>query len=94
MKKRILIIIIIFIIVLAFVINYCLLFKNTKELVCTSSQGSVTIKYSKNTILDVKTKNISYFVEEHQSIVDKKGMDTYLKEYKDSFESFTDGTCK
>ena len=71
-----------------------LIIANTKELKCKSSQGNITLRYSKNDIIGYTAKNMTYDLDEQKEYAKKIGIDAYLEEFKEWFANNTDGTCK
>lgn len=69
-------------------------FANTKKLVCKSTQGNITLRYTKKEIVGYTAKNMTYDLDEQQQYSREIGVDAYLKEFTEWFENNTDGTCK
>ena len=94
MKKALLIIggIVLGIIVLAFVIIF-IVAASSKKLVCTSSEGNITILYNDKTITGYTASNIDYDLDGQKEIADKIGVESYLAEFSAWFSSNTTGSC-
>ena len=70
-------------------------FLTSKKLVCTSSEGSITLMYNGSKITGYKTKNATYDLDKGNELVEQIGIDEYLKEFENWFKSNTsDGTCE
>ena len=93
-KKTWLIIVGVFlgIIVLAVVI-IIIVSATSKKYECTSSQGSITILYDEKGINGYLTKGMSYDLDTQKNYVKQIGVEKYLSEFNDWFETNTDGTC-
>lgn len=66
----------------------------SKRLVCTSSNGNITIMYKKNRISGYVAKGIIYNLEEQNEYAKQVGIDTYLAEFTKLFETKFNGICK
>ena len=66
---------------------------NSKKFECTSSQGDITIMYGDDTINGYLANGMSYDLDEQKSYAESIGIEKYLSEFNDWFESNTDGTC-
>ena len=66
---------------------------SSKKLECTSSQGSITIMYGDDTINGYAANGISYDFDTQKTYAGRIGVEAYLEEFTDFFESSTDGTC-
>ncbi len=70
----------------------------SEKLVCTSSQGDITIMYKKDKITGsktkTKTKRFTYDLDGQNAYAQQIGIDAYLEEFTSWFEENTDGTCK
>lgn len=66
----------------------------SKKLVCESSKGSITLMYKNQKLTGYKGNGISFDIEGQQKIVDRIGMDSYLKQFDVWFKNTTGGTCK
>ena len=77
------------VIVLQFVLSI-----GIKRLVCTADEGSITIIYNKDNITGYDADNIEYDLEEQQQYASEVGVDAYMKEFSEWFQSNTTGSCK
>ena len=68
--------------------------KTSDKLVCKSSKGDITIMYKGEKLKGYKTKNASYDMDSAKELVERYGMEEYLKAFKQWFESESDGTCE
>ncbi len=90
-KKVLLIILgIVVFIVGIFVITYV----SSKKLVCKSNEGDITLMYNDKKIKGYVANNIKYDMDGQNKIFNEIGMDEYLKQFIDWFESETSGKCE
>ena len=94
MNKKTIFIIIGAVVLVAIVACILFFFMGTKKLTCKSSQGNITLRYSKDNIVGYTAKNINYDLDGQQKIAEKIGVDAYLEQFKQWFANNTDGTCK
>lgn len=66
---------------------------NSKKLECTSNRGSITIMYNDDTINGYATNGLSYNLDDQKAYAERIGIEAYLEEFIDLFESNTGGTC-
>ena len=66
---------------------------DTNKFVCESKEGNITLMYDENGIIGYTATNIEYELEEQQEIAKEIGIDAYLEEFNDWFESHSTGTC-
>jgi flagellar basal body-associated protein FliL len=90
--KFLLIFVIVIIIIAAAIIAF--VFFNSDKYVCKSKEGNITILYRDGKITGNTAKNINYDLKEQQERAEKVGIEEYLKEFKQWFESNTSGTCE
>jgi len=64
-----------------------------KQLVCQSNSGNITLFYNNNNIEGYTTKGYSYDLLSEQGRVEEIGIDKYIEEYGDTFNTNTLGTC-
>ncbi len=67
--------------------------KDSKELVCESNEGSLTIKYDDSTINGYISTGIDYNLESERERAKEIGIDNYIKEYTKWFSTNNSGTC-
>ncbi len=94
-KRKILTIIIVCIvglIVLALVLVLSVSATSNK-LVCKYSEGGITIMYDDDGIVGFLTENMTYDLEGQQEYAKQVGIDNYLDEFSEWFETNTDGSC-
>ena len=75
-------------------IIFTILSTATKEMVCESSTGNITIKYNKDTVVGYNSNTITYNIYEQREYADQIGIDLYLDEFEKWFKENTQGTCK
>ncbi len=66
---------------------------NTKHLVCTSSEGKITLNYNDDEIIDYTADKITYNQESQQKLFEKYGAESYMEQFNTWFEKNTSGTC-
>ena len=66
---------------------------SVKQLVCTSSDGNITIKYNKKTLVDYQAEVMTFNLKEQREYAEKIGVENYLKDFGEWFSSNTDGIC-
>ena len=81
-------------IILIIVLVVVLFISNTKKLVCKSTQGNITLRYTDKEVVGYTAKNMTYDLDEQQEYSREIGIDAYLDEFKEWFENNTDGTCE
>lgn len=79
-------------IIIVFIIFYNILNKS-EEMVCTSNEANITIKYNKNIILSYTASRIEYNLKDERAFAKKIGIDEYLIDYDEWFRSNTSGYC-
>ncbi len=79
--------------VIFFIAIFYIAYKNSDQLVCTSSQGNITLIYNEYTIMGYKATNFTYDLDEQQDIAEEIGVGEYLEEFKAWFQDAMDGTC-
>lgn len=67
---------------------------NSKELVCTSNAGNITIYYDKSTVIGYTQNGYDYSLLSEKSRAETIGIDKYIEEFTNTFVSATNGTCK
>lgn len=67
---------------------------NSKELVCTSNAGNITIYYDNITVIGYTQNGYDYSLLSEKSRAETIGIDKYIEEFTDTFVSATNGTCK
>lgn len=65
---------------------------SSNKLVCESSKGNITIMYNEE-IVGYKSSKISYDFDKQKTYANRVGIDAYLKEFTEWFETTTSGTC-
>ena len=65
-----------------------------KKLTCKSNEGNITISYNDKGIIGYTSKGITYDLEGQQEYAKIVGVDAYMEEFTNWFESATTGTCK
>ncbi len=85
----------IFLICLVFaVVLYFVMASSSKQLVCTSDEGDITIYYSKKGVLDYTADGMEFDLEGQREYSVKVGIDAYLDEFSEWFQNNTTGTCQ
>ena len=67
--------------------------KGNKELVCTSSTANITLTYNNATIVGYTSKNYTYDLLAEKSRAEQIGMNKYIEEISNTFNTNTFGTC-
>ncbi len=67
---------------------------SSKTVVCKSSEGSITIMYNDEAIIDYLAKGLSYDFDKEKLSADKMGIDKYIKKFTKNFEDKYSGSCK
>lgn len=70
-----------------------LLFSSEKKLVCTSKEGNITLNYDDKTIKSYAAAGVTYEFGEQKEYAEQIGIEAYMKEFKNWFETHTSGTC-
>lgn len=73
---------------------YTFLDTATKEMICESNVGNITIKYNKTTVIGYKSNKITYNLYDQRTYADEVGITQYLDEFETWFKENTQGTCK
>lgn len=84
----IVVVLIIICIVVFFVVS-----ANSNKLVCKSNKGNITIMYNDSAITGYTASGVSYDMDGQQTVAEKTGMDSYITQFKNMFETKTGGTC-
>ena len=85
----------IFLICLVFaIVMHLVMSSNSKQLVCTSNEGDITIYYSKKGVIDYTADGIEFDLEEQREYSVAVGIDAYLDEFSEWFQNNTTGTCQ
>lgn len=98
-KKNIIIPIIVIIIggivglIVLFIVIFSIVFANSKELVCKSKEGNITIMYDDKTITGYTAAGLTYDLDGQKKYAEQIGVDAYMKEFTIWFENNTSGTC-
>jgi len=66
---------------------------NTKQLVCKSNNGNITLTYDENSIIGYTSSGYSFDLLLEQGRFSQLGMDRYIEEYSNTFNTNTFGTC-
>jgi len=83
---------IILFIILLFIVSI-IMSGSSKQLVCKSKEGSITITYDKNGITGYKTSNMTFDYDYQKEYAEKIGIDAYLEEFDTWFSTNTTGEC-
>lgn len=67
--------------------------KDSKELICKSEKGNITIRYNTNGIISYKASDMSYDLNGQKKYAKQVGMDAYVSEFNTWFVTNTAGTC-
>lgn len=84
------------VVILSVVVMVVLVLTNknsNKELVCVSNYGNVTITYNSATIVGYTSKGYSYDLLSEKSRAEQIGMNRYIEEFSNTFNTNTFGTC-
>lgn len=76
-------------IVIFFVIS-----SNSNKLVCTSSQGTITLMYNDNELTGYKANGIGYDYDQQSDYAKQVGIDEYLNEFSQMFSQKFAGACE
>ena len=95
MKKKLMIIGGIVLGVLVIVLGiYIYITSTSSRLVCKSSLGNVRLVYNDKELIRYSTTgSISYDYDVQTARVEKVGIESYIEEFTEWFETTTDGTC-
>ena len=92
--KKILTIILVIITVSLVCINIPFIITNftSNKLTCKSEEGNITLIYN-DTIAYFFTDNIYYNLDNQKAIIEKIGINNYINEFSNWFNSNTNGKC-
>lgn len=68
-------------------------FTNSSKLVCKSETASITLLYDENNLNGFFTNGVEFDLDLQQELAEDLGIDEYLIQYKEWFESNQNGTC-
>ena len=80
-------------VVLLAIVMLIIVAKSSKDFVCTSDQGSITLYYNKNAVIGYSAQGFTYDLDGQQELSKQKGIDQYLDEFNQWFVSTTNGKC-
>ncbi len=66
----------------------------SKELVCKSEYGDITIKYDDEGITEYGKNDFNYEIDLQNKLVKETGIEKYIENFSKSFEANTGGKCK
>lgn len=66
---------------------------NAKELVCQSNNGNITLTYNKDTIVGYTSNGYTYDLLSEKTRAEQMGVDKYIEEFSNTFNTNTLGTC-
>lgn len=78
------------------ILNVVILINNnngSKELVCQSDNGNITITYDGDTIIGYTSNGYTYDLLSEKSRAEQIGINKYLEEFSNTFNTNTLGTC-
>ncbi len=61
------------------------------KLICTSDIGEITVTYNDQNIVNYKSDDFSFNLEEHQKYAQEAGINKYIEEFSDNFRNVTKG---
>lgn len=86
--------IVVVLLVIALVVYITIDGNKTKELVCTSNAGNVTIYYDSTTVIGYTQNGYDYSLLSEKSRAETIGIEKYIEEFSNTFVSTTNGACK
>ena len=94
MKKILMVIgvVVVGLVVLGTVI-FIFVYATSKKMVCKSDEGNITLMYNDKTITGYTSEDLSYDLDEQKEYAEQIGVEDYLDEFKNWFESNTTGSC-
>ncbi len=64
-----------------------------KELICTSNNGNITLYYNNDTIIGYSSNGFSYDLLSEKNSAEQMGVDDYIDNFSNVFNTNTLGTC-
>lgn len=65
----------------------------SKELVCTSNNGNITLFYNKTGVVGYTANGYTYDLLSERERADQIGVSKYIEEFSNTFNTNTFGTC-
>lgn len=92
-KKIIKIIVIVILLLVAGIVLYKIFGPKQAKLVCTSDEGSITIRFTSDGIAGYSANGITYDISSQREALSEIGLKEYILEFNSWFRSNTTGTC-
>lgn len=81
-------------VIILFIMVFTITSANSNKLVCESAEGNITIMYNDKTITGYTAVGFSYDLDGQKEYAEQVGIDAYVKEFSEWFNSNTTGSCK
>lgn len=69
-------------------------YQTSKQFVCESDVGSITILYNDKTINGYFANGLSYDLDAQKAYAEQIGVEAYLQEFDTFFQTNMNGTCR
>lgn len=66
---------------------------NSKQLVCQSNEGNITLVYDNNTVVGFTASTYTYDLLSEKERAEEMGVEKYIDEFASIFNTNTMGTC-
>lgn len=80
-------------VIVIFVIIFTFVSGTSNKLICKSDKGNITIMYNDDTITGYTAKNMEYDLDGQKEIANNIGIEKYIDQFDEWFETNIGGTC-